>query len=161
MASNNSVTLQGNMTKPEVRSTASGKTITSARMVIKTYGDKDDMWVTIKMWGALGENLNESFTQDKNTMRVSVQGRLTEEKWTGQDGNEKTQMTVTADSVSAMLDWQTVSGVQYKGDGSVQESNTYTGQGVTGAKEVLGAVEKKEPAFARPMEEIGDDEAPF
>ena len=43
MASNNSVTLQGNMTKPEVRSTASGKTITSARMVIKTYGDKDDM----------------------------------------------------------------------------------------------------------------------
>ena len=152
MASNNSVTLQGNMTKPEVRSTASGKTITSARMVIKTYGDKDDMWVTIKMWGALGENLNESFPQDKNTMRVSVQGRLTE---------EKTQMTVTADSVSAMLDWQTVSGVQYKGDGSVQESNTYTGQGVTGAKEVLGAVEKKEPAFARPMEEIGDDEAPF
>ena len=161
MASNNSVTLQGNMTKPEVRSTPSGKTITSARMVIKTYGDKDDMWVTIKMWGALGENLNESFPQDKNTMRVSVQGRLTEEKWTGQDGNEKTQMTVTADSVSAMLDWQTVSGVQYKGDGSVQESNTYTGQGVTGAKEVLGAVEKKEPAFARPMEEIGDDEAPF
>ena len=150
MASNNSVTLQGNMTKPEVRSTASSKTITSARMVIKTYGDKDDMWVTIKMWGALGENLNESFPQDKNTMRVSVQGRLTEEKWTGQDGNEKTQMTVTADSVSAMLDWQTVSGVQYKGDGSVQESNTYTGQGITGAKEVLGAVEKKELAFARP-----------
>ena len=70
-------------------------------------------------------------------------------------------MTASADAVSAMLDWQTVSGVQYKGDGSVQESNTYTGQGVTGAKEVLGAVEKKEPAFARPMEEIGDDEAPF
>ena len=159
MASNNMIMLSGNMTQPEVRHTTGGKAITSARMVIKTYGDKDDMWVTIKMWGALGENLNESFPQDKNTMRVSVQGRLTEEKWTGQDGNEKTQMTVTADSVSAMLDWQTVSGVQYKGDGSVQESNTYTGQGITGAKEVLGAVEKPAEPVART--DYGEDEAPF
>ena len=59
MASNNQVMLQGNMTQPEVRNTQSGKSIASARMVIKTYGDKDDMWVTVKMWGALGENLNE------------------------------------------------------------------------------------------------------
>tara|TARA_B100000900_G_scaffold280617_1_gene240046 strand:+ start:4189 stop:4668 length:480 start_codon:yes stop_codon:yes gene_type:complete len=159
MASNNLVMLQGNMTKPEVRSTQSGKTITSARMVIKTYGDKDDMWVTVKMWGALGENLNESFPADKNTMRVQVAGRLTEEKWKGQDGNEKTQMTVTADSVSAMLDWQTVSGVAYKGDGSAQESNTYTGQGVTAAREILGAVDKPAEPVART--DYGEDEAPF
>ena len=161
MASNNTVLLSGNMTQPEVRQTSGGKTITSARMVVKTYGDKDDMWVTVKMWGALGENVNASFPTDKNTMRVSVQGRLTEEKWTGQDGNEKTQMTVTADNVPVAMDWQVASGVQYKGDGSASESNTYTGQGVTGAKEILGAEEKTEPAFARPMSEIAEGEAPF
>tara|TARA_A100001015_G_scaffold244432_1_gene279892 strand:+ start:2866 stop:3339 length:474 start_codon:yes stop_codon:yes gene_type:complete len=157
MASNNSVLLSGNMTQPEVRQTSGGKTITSARMVVKTYGDKDDMWVTVKMWGALGENVNSSFPTDKNTMRVSVQGRLTEEKWTGQDGNEKTQMTVTADNVSVSMDWQVASGVQYKGDGSASESNTYTGQGVTAAKEILGAQEVE----ARPMSEIAEGEAPF
>ena len=157
MASNNSVLLSGNMTQPEVRQTSGGKTITSARMVVKTYGDKDDMWVTVKMWGALGENVNSSFPTDKNSILVSVQGRLTEEKWTGQDGNEKTQMTVTADNVSVSMDWQVASGVQYKGDGSASESNTYTGQGVTAAKEILGAKEVE----ARPMSEIAEGEAPF
>ena len=158
MASNNQVLLQGNMTKPEVRMTGTGKSITSARMVIKTYGDKDDMWVTVKMWGALGENLNASWPDDKNTMRVDVKGRLTEEKWTGQDGNEKTQMVITADTVAVLLDWQTVGGVRYQGDGSVQESNTYK-SGVDGAKEVLGAVEKQPEPVARTN--YGENEAPF
>ena len=66
-------------------------------------------------------------------------------------------MTVTADNVSVAMDWQAVSGVQYKGDGSASESNTYTGQGVTGAKEILGAQEVQ----ARPMSEIAEGEAPF
>mgnify|MGYP002866502726 FL=1 len=165
MASNNAIMLSGNITQPEVRQTSGGKSITSARMVVKTYGDKDDMWVTVKMWGALGENVNSSFPSDKNTMRVVVQGRLTEEKWTGQDGNEKTQMVVTADNVSIAMDWQVTSGVQYKGDGSASESNTYSGQGVTAAKEILGATEVP---VARPESEISKDpatgealEAPF
>ena len=81
---------------------------------------------------------------------------LQREKWTGKDGNEKTQMTVTADSVSAMLDWQTISGVAYKGDGSASESNTYQGQGITAAKEILGAEEKP---TART--DYAENEAPF
>ena len=43
MASNNTVTLIGNMIEPEVRSTQTGKTLVKARMVVKTYGDADDM----------------------------------------------------------------------------------------------------------------------
>ena len=125
------------------------------------YGDKDDMWVTIKMWENLADNVANSFPNGSKTMRVTVSGRLTEEKWTDQNNNEKTQMTVTADNVSVAMDWQVASGVQYKGDGSASESNTYTGQGVTGAKEILGAEEKTEPAFARPMSEIAEGEAPF
>ena len=78
MASNNTVLLSGNMTQPEVRQTSGGKTITSARMVVKTYGDKDDMWVTVKMWGALGENVNSSFPTDKNTT-PSFAIKITEE----------------------------------------------------------------------------------
>jgi len=158
MASNNAIMLSGNITKPEVRQTSGGKSITSTRMVVKTYGDKDDMWVTVKMWGALGENVESSFPADKNTMRVVVQGRLTEEKWTGQDGTEKTQMVVTADNVSVAMDWQVAGAVQYKGDGSASESDTYSGQGVTAAKEILDAVEKP---VARPVSTIQENEAPF
>ena len=40
MASNNAIMLSGNITQPEVRQTSGGKSITSARMVVKTYGDK-------------------------------------------------------------------------------------------------------------------------
>ena len=161
MANNNAITVTGNMMEPEIRTTQSGKSIGSARMVVKTYGDKDDMWVTIKMWENLADNVANSFPNGSKTMRVTVSGRLTEEKWTDQNNNEKTQMTVTADNVSVAMDWQVASGVQYKGDGSASESNTYTGQGVTGAKEILGAEEKTEPAFARPMSEIAEGEAPF
>ena len=162
MASNNSVLLSGNMTQPEVRQTSGGKTITSARMVVKTYGDKDDMWVTVKMWGALGENVNASFPTDKNTMRVSVQGRLTEEKWTGQDGNEKTQMTVTADNVSVCLDWQTVGDIQYRGE-TAKGDYSYKNKTEMAAN-ILNAQEVQ----PRPMSEIktnattGEpEEAPF
>ena len=73
-------------------------------------------------------------------------------------------MVVTADNVSVAMDWQVAGGVQYKGDGSASESNTYAGQGVTAAKEILGATEVQ----ARPESEIKKDpatgealEAPF
>ena len=45
MAINNNVTLIGNMLAPEMRMTNNGKAIAKGRMVVKTYGDADDMWV--------------------------------------------------------------------------------------------------------------------
>ncbi len=162
MANNNAITVTGNMMEPEIRTTQSGKSIGSARMVVKTYGDKDDMWVTIKMWENLADNVANSFPNGSKTMRVTVSGRLTEEKWTDQNNNEKTQMTVTADNVSVCLDWQTVGDIQYRGE-TAKGDYSYKNKTEMAAN-ILNAQEVQ----PRPMSEVqtnattGEpEEAPF
>lgn len=160
MASNNNTILVGQMMKPEVRMTKTGKTVAKARMVIKTYGDDtDDMWVSVNMWENLAQNTSFSFPDDAKTIRVMVTGRLQEEKWTGKDGQERKELVVTADQVAVCLDYQTVMGLQYQAKdtpSSAYNNNTEM------AKDVLGAVQKApEPDFARPMSEIAEGEAPF
>ena len=161
MASNNAITITGNMMEPEVRNTSTGKSIASARMVVKTYGDKEDMWVTVKMWENLATNVASSFPTGTKTMRVSVTGRLTEEKWTDKEGNEKSQMTVTADNVAVCLDWQTVSGIQYQGE--TGKDNVSYANKTQMAADILGAA-----PVAKPMSDVSKNpntgevqEAPF
>ena len=76
MASNNSITLVGQMMKPEIRNTQTGKMVAKGRMVVKTAGEGDDMWVSVTAWENLANNLNYSFPQDAKTIRVMVNGRL-------------------------------------------------------------------------------------
>ena len=118
MASNNNVTLIGNMLEPEIRQTSTGKTIAKARMVVKTYGDADDMWVNVTAWEKLGENLSVSFSsQTSKSIRVSVTGRLVNEKWTDKNtGQERSTYSITADNIGVMLDYQTCGAIQYSGD---------------------------------------------
>ena len=157
MASNNNTVLVGQMMKPEVRQTKSGKTVAKARMVIKTYGDDtDDMWVSVNMWENLAENTNYSFPNDAKTIRVMVTGRLQEEKWTGKDGNERKELVITADQVAVCLDYQTVMGLQYQAKdtpSSAYNNNTEM------AKDYLGATEKPATPVART--DYGENEAPF
>tara|TARA_B100000029_G_scaffold359015_1_gene351848 strand:- start:460 stop:927 length:468 start_codon:yes stop_codon:yes gene_type:complete len=155
MASNNSTTLVGQMMKPEVRHTKSGKTVAKARMVIKTYGDADDMWVSVNMWENLAENTNMSFPDDAKTIRVMVIGRLQEEKWTGQDGNERKELVITADNVAICLDYQTVMNINYQAKdtpASAYDNNTDM------AKDVLGAKEVEQPVART---DYAENEAPF
>ena len=156
MASNNSTVLVGQMMKPEVRQTKSGKTVAKARMVIKTYGDADDMWVSVNMWENLAENTNFSFPNDAKTIRCMVVGRLQEEKWTGQDGNERKELVVTADNVAVCLDYQSVQGITYQAKdtpSSAYNNNTDM------AKDYLGATEKPAQPVART--DYAENEAPF
>lgn len=155
MASNNSITLIGNMIEPEVRSTQTGKTLVKARMVVKTYGDADDMWVNVTAWEKLGENLAQTFaSQTSKSIRVSVTGRLMEEKWEDKNtGQERKSYSVTADNIGVMLDYQTASGIQYSGE--AKQESTYGGDKVSMAKDILGATEPQ----ARPMSDIKTDDA--
>ena len=155
MASNNSTTLIGQMMKPEVRQTKSGKTVAKARMVVKTYGDADDMWVSVNMWENLAENTSNSFPDDAKTIRTMVVGRLQEEKWTGQDGNERKELVITADNVAICLDYQTVMGINYQAkDTPASAYNNNTDM----AKDVLGATEVEQPTART---DYAENEAPF
>ena len=73
MASNNSITITGNMMEPEVRNTSTGKSIASARNGCKKLmAIKKICVVTIKMWENLATNVANSFPTGAKTMRVSV-----------------------------------------------------------------------------------------
>ena len=154
MASNNNTILIGQMMKPEVRTTKTGKIVAKARMVIKTYGkdDDNDMWISVNMWENLAQNTNYSFPDDAKTIRVMVSGRLQEEKWTGKDGNERKELVLTADQVAVCLDYQTVGGVNYSGDG--QNANT-------GNFQSANSNPMPQQPVARPMNEIAEGDAPF
>ena len=154
MASNNSVTLVGNILEPEIRTTNTGKTIAKARLVVKTYGDADDMWVNVTAWEKLGENFSNTFAnQSSKSIRVSVTGRLMNEKWTDRNtGQERSSYSITADNIGVMLDYQTTGGIQYSGE-SKQES-TYGGDNVAMAQDVLNA----EPVART---DYSEGEAPF
>ncbi len=157
MASNNNTILVGQMMKPEVRTTKTGKIVAKARMVIKTYGDDtDDMWVSVNMWENLAQNTNFSFPDDAKTIRCMVTGRLQEEKWTGKDGNERKELVITADQVAVCLDYQTVSGLQYQAKDT--PSSAYANK-TEMVKDVMGAVEKAPTPVART--DYAENEAPF
>ena len=155
MATNNNTILVGQIMQPEVRSTKTGKTVAKARMVIKTYGDADDMWVSVNMWENLAENTSNSFPDDAKTIRTMVVGRLQEEKWTGQDGNERKELVITADNVAICLDYQTVMGINYQAkDTPASAYNNNTDM----AKDVLGATEVEQPTART---DYAENEAPF
>lgn len=154
MAINNNVTLIGNIMEPEVRMTNNGKFLAKARMVVKTPGEGDDMWVNVTAWEKLGENLAESFKGvSSKTVRVMVVGRLVEEKWTDKNtGQDRKAMSITADTIALTLDWQYVSGVTYSGEFNQEKS--YGNDKVGMAKDILNA----EPVARTNYEE---HEAPF
>jgi single stranded DNA-binding protein len=156
MATNNNTILVGQIMQPEIRQTRTGKTVAKARMVVKTSGDGDDMWVSVNMWENLADNFNFSFPEGQKTVRVMVTGRLQEEKWTDKTGNERRELVVTADQIAICMDYQTVSGITYQA--SAKNENTYTNN-TQMAKDVLGAVEKQPEPVARTN--YADGEAPF
>lgn len=156
VATNNNTILVGQIMQPEVRSTKTGKTVAKARMVIKTYGDADDMWVSVNMWENLADNFNYSFPEGNKTVRAMVTGRLQEEKWTGKDGNERKELVVTADQVAICLDYQTVGGITYQA--GAKDDNSYNNR-TEMAKDVLGAVERPAEPVART--DYAEGEAPF
>lgn len=145
---NNYVQLTGNMTKPEMRTTKTGKKIANFSMVVKTGGDADDMWINVQAWEKLAENIEQSFPATAKSMRVMVEGSLKKDSWVDQaTGENKSRFLINANNVCATLDYQSVSGVKYSGDGNVQTQQTQQ-------------VAQTQPV-ARPMDEIPQGDAPF
>ena len=151
----NYIQLTGNMIKPEVKVVGTGKTVATFGLVIKSpQEDKEDMWIDVNAWETLAHNLVASFPNDRKTMRVTVTGKLRKDTWEDKNtGEKKSRYFIVADNVAPTLDYQKVSGsIDYAGDDGVQPQQT------------SGHFQARQPAqqpVARPMEEIGENEAPF
>lgn len=108
----NQISVVGNMTRePELRFTQNGSGICNFGVASSRRFKRGDEWeeqttfFNVTAWGELGEHIAESLP--KGT-RVIVVGRMDQRSYETQDGEKRTVMDLTADSVGAELRFATV-----------------------------------------------------
>ena len=111
MASENSVTLVGNLTRdPELRFTQGGRPLASFSLAVNRRYQQNGEWqeqtsfFNIVAWGQLGENAAASLTKGA---RVMVAGRLEQRSYETQDGEKRSVVEVNADEIGPSLRWAT------------------------------------------------------
>ena len=88
---------------PEMRYTASGKSVTSftvasSEKYTKANGEKveETVWFKVTSWDKLAETTNEYVYKG---MLLYVEGHIKLDEWEGQDGKSRAKMTITATRV--------------------------------------------------------------
>ncbi len=109
MASENSVTLVGNVTKdPELRYTTGGRGVASFGLAVNRRYQVNGEWqeqvsfFNIVAWGDLGENAAASLNKGN---RVIVTGRLEQRSYETNEGEKRSVTEVIADELGPSLRW--------------------------------------------------------
>jgi len=109
MASENSVTLVGNLTKdPELRYTPSGAGVASFGLAVNRRYQVNGEWqeqvsfFNIVAWTELGENAAASLSKG---MRVIVTGRLEQRSYETKEGEKRSVTEIRADELGPSLRW--------------------------------------------------------
>jgi len=100
----NKVILVGRLTRdPEVRTTATGQTVTSISMATNRFwkdknGQKQDQteFHNVVLWGKLGEIAGQYLTKGQEAY---IEGRMSTRKYTGKDGIERRTTEVVAENM--------------------------------------------------------------
>lgn len=94
----NQVILMGRLTRdPEMRTTPSGKNVTSFSLAVDRSGQDDSAdFFDITAWEKLGELVNQYLSKGR---RCLVQGRLTYRQWE-QEGQKRSKVEVVATDVT-------------------------------------------------------------
>jgi single-strand DNA-binding protein len=109
MASENSVTLVGNLTRdPELRYTTGGRGVASFGLAVNRRYQVNGEWqeqvsfFNVVAWGDLGENAAASLTKGN---RAIVTGRLEQRSYETKDGEKRSVTEVVADELGPSLRW--------------------------------------------------------
>jgi single-strand DNA-binding protein len=112
MASENSVTLVGNLTRdPELRYTTGGRGVASFGLAVNRRYQVNGEWqeqvsfFNIVAWGDLGENAAASLTKGN---RVMIAGRLEQRSYETKEGEKRSVTEVIADELGPSLRWAQV-----------------------------------------------------
>jgi len=117
----NQVILMGRLTRdPEVRTTTTGKTITSFSLAVDRGGQEDAAdFFDVTAWEKLGELVSQYLSKGR---RCLVQGRLRQDSWEDKEtGKKRSRVEVVATDVT-FLDGP-------NGDGGGNSSPSNSGQG--------------------------------
>ncbi len=111
MASENNVTLVGNLTRdPELRFTQSGRGVASFGLAVNRRYQMNGEWqeetsfFNVVAWGDLGENASASLNKGS---RIVVTGRLQQREYETREGEKRTVVEVIADDLGPSLRWAT------------------------------------------------------
>jgi single-strand DNA-binding protein len=109
MASENSVTLVGNLTKdPELRYTPSGAGVASFGLAVNRRYQVNGEWqeqvsfFNIVAWAELGENAAASLSKG---MRVIATGRLEQRSYETKEGEKRSVTEIRAEELGPSLRW--------------------------------------------------------
>jgi single-strand DNA-binding protein len=113
MATDNSVTLVGNITRdPELRFTNTGQPTASFGLAVnrRWQNRQTQEWeeatsfFDVVCWREMAENVSETLTRGA---RVMVAGRLEQRSWETQEGERRSKVEVVADEIGPSLRWAT------------------------------------------------------
>lgn len=108
------ITIEGRCVEdPELRFAPSGIALAKMRVVASSrkkneageWVDDKTLWIDVTCFRQLAENVAESLTKGD---LVTVVGRLQTEEWTNKEGEKRSKISVTADSVAAALQFRTI-----------------------------------------------------
>ena len=112
MASENSVTLVGNLTRdPELRYTTGGRGVASFGIAVNRRFQRNGEWeeqvsfFNVVAWGDLGENAAASLNKGH---RIVVTGRLEQRSYETREGEKRNVVEVIADELGPSLRWAQV-----------------------------------------------------
>ncbi len=148
MASFNKVLLMGNLTRdPQLSYTPSQTAVvdfglaTNRRWTAQDGSQRDETcFVDCRAFGRMAENINKFFNKGKP---IFLEGRLTYDSWTAQDGTKKSRLRVTVEN------FQFLPGTGGGGGGG----GSYQGDQGYGGDQSVPHGGAREP--------MGDDEIPF
>jgi single-strand DNA-binding protein len=152
MASENSVTVVGNLTRdPELRYTTGGRGVASFGLAVNRRYQQNGEWqeqtsfFNITAWGDLGENLAASVSKGA---RIIVTGRLQQREYQTKEGENRTIVEIIADEAGPSLRWAQAQVERISRDDAATRSGGGGGGGSAG-----GATRAPDPVYG--------DEEPF
>lgn len=102
MSSLNLCVLIGNLTKdPELRYTPKGTAVAKFRIAVNSkFGEtKKVLFMPVEVWGKTAEACGQYLKKGSSAL---VQGRIEENAWKDNDGNERKRMLLVAEKVQFM-----------------------------------------------------------
>lgn len=144
MAMDNTVTVIGNATRdPELRFTPSGQAVASFGLAVnrRWQNRQTQEWeeqvsfFDVTCWGQFAENVAESIQKG---MRCVVTGRLDQRSWETNDGEKRSKIEISAESIGPDLKWATAAVTRNERQGGFEGGSGGGGGGRGGGQQSSG-----------------------
>lgn len=80
---------------PQIKYLPSGSIVANVRLGVPRGRDQESDWFSLEVWGEQGQSLAD---QCRKGSKIAVMGRVKTNRWTTQQGEERTDLIVTVET---------------------------------------------------------------